>query len=167
LNPEDAQGHAWLGEILQLVINRGALPMEHLPEAVASLERALELDPNHSGAKMSLATCHRITGQEDLARDLYQDLTSVESVSAMAHYNLGIMDLGAGESLSALEHFQAGESLDPEDPDYPLGIARACIALGRKAQAKEALNRAMEIAPDHPRIEEIESQLGEYPANEQ
>ena len=59
----------------------------------------------------------------------------------------------------ALEHFTRGEALAPEDPDYPLGRARALIRLRRMDEAREACERGRELAPEHPRIAEIEAAL--------
>jgi len=49
---------------------------------------------------------------------------------AEAHFNLATMSL-EDESQLTLEHFEAGEGLEPEDPDYLVGAARALVKLGR------------------------------------
>ena len=94
--------------------------------------------------------------------DAQSDQTTIEldqgDDAAAAHYNLGVLELG-GDPSAALSHFSAGRALDPEDPDYALGAARALAALGRGEEAAAALDEAEELAPDYPRIAEVRAEL--------
>lgn len=59
----------------------------------------------------------------------------------------------------ALVHFQEGERLEPADADYPVGVARALLQLGRKEEARKALARAQALTSSHPRFAELEVAL--------
>jgi len=158
--PEDPRGHAWVGEILSQCINYGAVGPEGIQEALNEVGRALELDPDMCMALMTRSALHRMAGDEAAAR---ADLSRVIELdqgddAAAAHYNLGVLELG-GDPSAALSHFSAGRALDPEDPDYALGAARALAALGRGEEAAAALDEAEELAPDYPRIAEVRAEL--------
>jgi len=60
----------------------------------------------------------------------------------------------------ALEHFVTGGRLAPTDADYPLGEARALLALGRKTEARVAFDRGEQLAPNHRLIATLRTQLG-------
>jgi len=66
---------------------------------------------------------------------------------------LGVVPAGA------LVHFQEGERLEPGDPDYPVGAARALVQLGRKDEARKALARAKKLTETHARFAELEAAL--------
>jgi tetratricopeptide (TPR) repeat protein len=76
----------------------------------------------------------------------------------IAHYNLAVIYL-ATEPARALEHFAAGERLAPKDADYPLGAARALLALGRQVDAREAFQRGVALDPKHRLIAQLAKQL--------
>jgi Flp pilus assembly protein TadD len=66
-------------------------------------------------------------------------------------YTLGLMLLERNPA-RALACFEAGERVQPRDPDYPRGRARALLALDRYVEARAAAKRAHELAPDDPRV---------------
>lgn len=159
-HPDDPRGHAWVGEILSQCINYGAVGSEGIEDALGEVRKALELDPDMCMALMTRSALLRMAGDEAAAR---ADLSRVIELdegddAAAAHYNLGVLDLASDPS-AALEHFSAGRALDPEDPDYVLGAARAFAALGQPEEAAAALAEAEELAPDYPRIAETRAEL--------
>lgn len=56
----------------------------------------------------------------------------------------------AGRVDDALYHYQQAAKLNPESPRVQLGIARAYLAQNRSVEGREALNRALDIAPGWP-----------------
>ena len=75
-----------------------------------------------------------------------------------ANYTLGLILLVAKPE-AALACFERGEAASPEDPDYPRSRARALLALGRLPEAREAIERAEELAPDDPRVAQVAGEL--------
>ena len=157
--PEDPRGHVWMAEILTRCINAGAIPPDAGPDAEVHLDRALELDPQNVQAWLTRGTLCRIRGDDPQARRSYERVLELAPERAEALYNLGIMELTDAPA-SALERFRRGAELQPEDPDYPLGCARALLALGRRHEAREWVDKARQLAPDHPRVAELEQQSG-------
>jgi cellulose synthase operon protein C len=60
----------------------------------------------------------------------------------------GQLLIEAGLYDEALGHFRKAIDLDARDPGYPLGAARAQLALGRREAARESLNRALAVRPN-------------------
>jgi Flp pilus assembly protein TadD len=135
-------------------VNARLWTIDDLDLAESHIRRALELSPHHPRALTTRALILRLRGRDDDALAIYREILAHHPGSAVAHYNIAIMLLGRTPA-EALAHFAAGAALDPEDADYPVGEARALVALGRRSEARRALARAKELAPDHPRIAEL------------
>jgi tetratricopeptide (TPR) repeat protein len=157
-HPDHAIGHITLGQIIFQVVNHGAMPPEAIDEAVLHIETGLALDPTSLEGTLALASCRRFQRREGEARGLYERILERDPGCALAHYNLGVMVLDT-DPATALAHFQFGQEAEPDDPDYPMGIARACVALGQMEMAREALEKVRELAPDHPLLPTIEARL--------
>jgi tetratricopeptide (TPR) repeat protein len=158
LAPEDAEGPYLYGEALLTRINSQIEPMERLPEARSALQRAVELRDDHFPAALSLANALRLEKRYDEAKGVFSILLERHPDSAQVHFNLAAMSVEREPEL-ALVHFQEGEKLEPEDPDYPVGVARALLRLERKEEAREALKRAKKLIGSHPRFAELEAAL--------
>jgi tetratricopeptide (TPR) repeat protein len=159
LHPEDPDGHAWDGELSFRLINAKLWEQDALPEAEASLQKALSLKPDHFGALLTLASIARMRGDEPAAIATYERLMKADPTSDLPHYNLAAIFLEK-DPARALKHFELGERAAPTDPDYAIGCARALVRLGRHDEAKKALDRGAQMAPDHPRIAEVRAALG-------
>lgn len=156
--PDEPWAHLWLGEILLQQMNRGERPFSELPRARRHLETARRLGPDLVEARLSLALCQRLERDENGARRTYEEVLRSHPDCAIAHCNLGLMRL-AKDPAAALAHFEAAEAIDEDDADHPMGCARALVALGRKREARKALERARRIHPDHPRLAEVAGAL--------
>jgi thioredoxin-like negative regulator of GroEL len=154
--PNDPQGHYWLAEILIQAIVHGVVNSARLDEAQRLLDRALSVDPTHGPSLCARANLPRLRGDTDAAYAALSDLVRERPDLADAHYHLGVMALDRAPA-KALEHFARAEAAGPETGDYPLGRARALARLGRAEEARQALARARELAPEHPRLKEVEA----------
>jgi predicted Zn-dependent protease len=157
--PEDADGHASFGELLFTGIAHGVEPRSRLDEARSAINAALALAPDHREAGMALGNLFMLDGRLDDAKAAFLDLVKRHPEYAAAHFNLAGLLL-EHEPATALVHFQSGERLASADPDYPVGCARALLALARKGEAAEALKRARNLTSAHPRFAELDASLG-------
>jgi Flp pilus assembly protein TadD len=139
-------------------ILHGLEPRSRAPEAVASFDRALALRPGDSRAQLARCVLLKAMGDVERAIRGYEQLLVAEPDHAEAHYNLG-RSLLDRDPTAALAHFVRGEQLEPNDPDYHLGCARALVKLDRKMEARWSVDRARRLAPDHPRLAELEAAL--------
>jgi hypothetical protein len=61
------------------------------------------------------------------------------------------------DPVAAFRLFSQGASLEPEDPEYTVGKARALMMMGKEAEAHEEFTRAKRIGPKHPGVIKAES----------
>jgi tetratricopeptide (TPR) repeat protein len=156
--PEDADGHAAFGEILFTAIRHDLEPRARLDEARTALDTALSLAPDHRDAMMAVGNVLMFEARLDEARSTFLGLVSRHPDHAAAQFNAGVLLIDT-DPAAALVHFQAGERVASTDADYPVGCARALLALGRKQEATEALKRARNLTSTHPRFRELEQAL--------
>ena len=158
-NPNDSAGHAYLAEIYMHCLPPG-VPM---PEAVADLinfhlDESLRLSPDSVNALNLKATWLRTTGDFEAAQATYERIIETYPDYAPAHFNLALLYLESQPG-KALEHFEQGAQIEPDDTDYVLGCAKSLIALDRKPEALDKLVRAEHINPQDQRIAMIRSEL--------
>lgn len=157
-HPDDPDAHFWMAEIVIQVVAHGAWPTEKLSEADEHLGRALALRAPFPEADTARCNLLRLRGDQAAARECFVQVASRYPDRAEPHFNLGIMALDFAPQ-EALSHFARGEAISPDDADYPLGRARALIRMARASEATEALRRAEELDPEHPRLAEVREAL--------
>lgn len=157
--PDDPEGYFWFGQVLYTALVHGVDDKNAARDAREAFVRAVLLDPNHLGAAVSEANLLRFEERFEEARTAFHQILDAHPECSDAHFNLAAMVLD-DEPEEALAHFEAGEKLAPEDADYPVGCARALVALGRRKDARAALVRARRITKKHPRYAELDAAIG-------
>jgi adenylate cyclase len=133
LSPNNAEAFWVLGTALPLV--------GRLPEGIAAVRRALELDPlrvEYFGWATRL-----LLYSKDYEAALKQ---GAETFEIDEKYGRGFVFVGSaylakGDAETALDWFQRGQSLDTAVRSYDAMIVRALAALGRREEAEEILAR--------------------------
>jgi tetratricopeptide (TPR) repeat protein len=74
---------------------------------------------------------------------------------ARAWYNLGLAQNAAGETDAAIEALLQAESLDPGSPLPPYARATVLARIGRTAEARAALRRALELQPNFSEAKDL------------
>lgn len=111
-------------------------------EAIATLERALEVDPAHVEANNELAILLRTEGRFEEAEQAYRRALEADPGYALAHYNFGVLlDLYLGRQAEALEHYEQYQSLSTQ-PDQQVG--RWIIDLRRRLGVEDEPRVAQE-----------------------
>lgn len=85
-----------------------------LPEAVASLKKAIEVNPDRAAYYNQLGIVYRQSGQLDQARESYARALEVDPLYSNSHLNIGILyDLYLQEHGKALQHYERYQALLP------------------------------------------------------
>ncbi|NJD31121.1 MAG: TIR domain-containing protein [Gammaproteobacteria bacterium] len=133
LSPNDAEAHWVLGTALPVVAR--------LRDGIASVRRALELDPLRV-EYFGWATRLLLYAKDyDAAIAQAMETFEIDEKYGRGFVFLGSAYLAKGEPEQALEWFQRGQSLDTAVRSYDAFIVRALAALGRREEAEEILAR--------------------------
>lgn len=159
VEPNDARALLLDAKMTMTLVNGGQWGKDRLVDAEHSLGRVLELSPDWLEPRLLWADIPRFGGDPATSATRFLELLRQHPEVDIAHYNLGAIYL-ASEPARALEHFAAGERLVPKDADYPLGAARALMALGRLDEARAAVQRGVALDPKHRLIDQLRKQLG-------
>ncbi len=85
--------------------------------AISHYRRALQINPNHWDAHISLGTALAQEGDVDGAIAQYQQALQINPDAGVAQVNLaGIVLLQRGKTGEAIGHFHRGVQIDPDDP---------------------------------------------------
>jgi tetratricopeptide (TPR) repeat protein len=125
--------------------------------AINELHRILEVDPGHVEARLQLASVHDARGEwwaaEGALREVLRQHPEREDVTK----RLARLLLERGEDLHergfrdrARKVFQEGQQLAPEDYRFPLNLARLAIDERKSKQARDLLERTLELGADQP-----------------
>jgi tetratricopeptide (TPR) repeat protein len=108
-----------------------------LPEAIATIERAIVLRPDYPEAHNNLGLALTQSGRPlDGIRHLEISLR-LKPDSFQTHNNFGIALASSGRAGEALHAFERAATLNPALPNIHENWARALVLLGRKAEADE------------------------------
>ena len=142
---------------LRLQLADALLANEQDQAAANELLRILQLDPHHADARLRLATLQSERGEwyaaEQTLRVLLARQPEREDVRrqvAQVLLQRGEHLHGAGRFPAAIEAFEEGQRLAPDDYRFPLDLARVAFDQRKGKQAREWLERALELGADRP-----------------
>jgi tetratricopeptide (TPR) repeat protein len=78
---------------------------------------------------------------------LYQATVDRNPNSAMAHYNLGQLQLAAGQTSSAMQHFEQALAIDPQYSAAENNLGTALVATGRVPEGVARIQHALQMDP--------------------
>jgi Flp pilus assembly protein TadD len=144
LAPQESRAHAALGLV--------QLQAGDLSSAVGSLEEATRLDPDSQEATSNLAKAYERQGRKDSARqaldryrDIYERKSGRQKVGPLRSRAMAAFEAGRLEE--ALAGFREVARLAPRDAQALAQSGSALLALQRLDEAREALERSLQIQP--------------------
>jgi tetratricopeptide (TPR) repeat protein len=132
-----------------------AIQQNRYDEAAVLLRRAATLNPRDATALAGLGLVEQQAGDVATAVGLYTAALDLDPEQPMARSNLGTVYLKQRRWSEALEQFAALLDRSPDDHDAALKSALALSALGRKTEAKAALNALLARLPPEPGSEAV------------
>jgi tetratricopeptide (TPR) repeat protein len=156
--PRSELGYYWKAQLLIEAAARAG-DSQASDAAAGLLERAVQLKPDYPDALIGLANLARLARDDARAEAKLRALLAAHPDHPEGNYTLGLVLL-ARDPAGALACFERGEAAAPHDADYPRSRARALLALGRRLEARAAIQRAAELAPDDPRVAQLAAEIG-------
>ena len=127
------------------------------PEVAArakeAAEKAVALAPDRPEGYLALGTYERLV-RSDAQRALEEFAKAQRFApgNADALRGIGLAEQSLGRSESAIDHFRQAERLDPRSVVLSTSIGSALLRLRRYAEAREALDRGLGVAPANLRL---------------
>jgi tetratricopeptide (TPR) repeat protein len=141
-DPNHIEGHILMGSIL--------FAQEKKQEALAELNRAVELNPQRVESYLSLARFYVQTNDIAGAEAIYQRAISISSGSAMAHYEYGKFLVGAQRLDQAEAEFQQAVQAEPQNREAQFILASFYLVNKQFDKAEAAYKSLAELDKDKP-----------------
>ena len=148
---------------LQVGIARAQLGQ--LKRAATRLRRVLALSPGDRRAHFWLGVVAKEDGRLDDARRNLEVVVRADGAAAEPRMVLGQVLLELGEPAAAQGMLQQAASLAPRVPDVQASLARAAAANEAAEVARAALTALRALAPDDPRLGELEAEVARVEGN--
>jgi len=122
-------------------------------QEIASLRRAVEIDPKFTRAWLWLGEIYKFMGQTDSALQAYQRAIEVAPQEPVSYKALGFTLMGMRKFEEALPVWQNFNKVAPEDSDGPANLATCLSRLKRYQEAASALESAVKINPERASLQ--------------
>lgn len=118
-----------------------------LPAAIASAERAAEVEPERGEIHAHLARCHMLRGDAFRALQAARRAADLPMDEPALHDRIGATLTQFGDAEAALPLFARAIAADATNPIFHFNQGTAFRALGRRDDARASFERAIAIAP--------------------
>ncbi len=117
-------------------------------QAVEHLKVACELEPGVGDYHYRLGLAYNEAGKLKQAIQSLEKATELNPNNSRAWYNLGLGYSQANQPQKAIDTLLRAESINPDSPRIPYARATILVRLKQYDQAKQAAQRALDIAPN-------------------
>jgi tetratricopeptide (TPR) repeat protein len=116
-------------------------------EAVAHLQKAVELAPAQAFTRLNLATSLYMSGKADAALEQYRQALRLLPALARAHFGVGVILGSRGQDAQAIDAFRAAVSADTAYVEARLTLANALRRTGRIEEALDQYDSVLALDP--------------------
>jgi tetratricopeptide (TPR) repeat protein len=127
---------------------RDEFQKKNVLQEIASLRRAVEIDPKFARAWLWLGEIYKFTGQTDLALQAYQKAVEVAPQEPVSYKALGFTLMGMRKFEEAIPVWQNFSEIAPDDSDGAANLSTCLSRLKRYQEATSALESAVKINPE-------------------
>ncbi len=156
LDPTYAEAHSGLARSHALMYEYGEARDEHLAQAQASIDRALELNPQSSDAYATLGLLEMVKGEKAQARDMLARAIDRNPNNAMAHMWMGQLVSDQAESQS---YYARAFDLDPRSAVAGYNLADSLFSVGRDVEALDIFGQIIEADPFYARAYDLVARI--------
>ena len=128
-------------------------------QAVDLYREALAAAPREASLAYKLAMALDKAGDPKNERVALEQAIQIDPKLAEAQNQLGYLASRAGETVSAEEHFRLAVQASPGFAKAWVNLAATLYLESKMPEAKEAVNRALQVEPDNPQAKELSSAL--------
>lgn len=124
------------------------LSVQQFDQAIASMEKAIELDPSFPNAHLNLALAHFAAGNKEGAEKAlrgFRELVPHPDVQSLLRITQGYFRMGDFASIRPI--LEEIIRLEPKNADYYAQYAVVLGELGEKTAARQAAEKAIELNP--------------------
>lgn len=154
-NPNATEAFFYLANIFHV---RG-----ELGKAIKGFQRVLELDPHHTDAAISLSVIYNDIGKYEEAKSIFEKANSqvkntghqgitdphLNKKFSLKHYELAEMYLSYGRAEEALFEYNKAATLDPDNLEIRIKVAKAYTKKGFISKAFDELKRLKNEQPGY------------------
>jgi len=140
-----------VGSDAELDRGRDALAEGRVEEAIAHLQRATDLDPERSSARVLLGLAFAEQGDMPRARGVFRKILEGAPDHAATMANIGSTYAREGNDAEAIVWYRRAVEQSPELTDAQIGLARALQRSGDCAGALRHFEHAITLMPAEPR----------------
>jgi tetratricopeptide (TPR) repeat protein len=101
----------------------------------------------------------RETGNLDGARACFESILLMEPDAATAHYDIAAILAAQRQPNEACARFMRGVNVAPDRAEALASYASLLLQMGRLKEAKQRLDEAFALSPDHPAPHQIMGEL--------
>jgi tetratricopeptide (TPR) repeat protein len=127
---------------------RNEFQKKNILQEIASLRRAVEIDPKFTRAWLWLGEIYKFTRQTDLALQAFQKAIEVAPEEPVSYKALGFTLMGMRKFEEAIPVWRNFSKIAPEDSDGPANLATCLSRLNRSQEAISALESAVKVNPE-------------------
>ncbi len=120
-----------------------------LDDAARILEQGLELHPDSVPLLTNLVRAYQLQARHDRAGELLDVLEDMNRASPFFYVYRGDAALAAGDAVTALDYMRRALRADAELPEVHVGLVRVYLAVGRTAEARHHVQRALRLDATH------------------
>lgn len=158
-HPQDPDGWFWRADSALKGLSGHEVPESVLEEIAGWVERARTLRPDHIEAHCMAGSIKKMLGEWDEAREIFETLIESYPDYAPPCYQLGQLLFDDDSPVQALRYFKEGAKRAPGDVSFPIACIECFMVLKMLKDAQIMLGEAKKMAPEHPKLMELERAL--------
>ena len=117
--------------------------------------KAIELKPNYADAYHNLANIYHQVGRDDLAEEYYQKALEFNPQLWQSHQNLAALYFLQERPDLSLEQLLAAIGINPNNAELYTNLAITYQKLGQVQEAKQVLQKALSLDPQHQKTKQL------------
>jgi Tfp pilus assembly protein PilF len=140
-----------------------ALDAEQLPLARERLDLAYAYSPHNAEVNFAEGNLHLALGEPNIAKGYYFSTLRLDTAHTGAYNNLGILALQESRWQPATRFFRHALESAPNNAKVYFLLAQAELKLDHRAEAQQAITRALELDPGRAEFRTLQKQLALRP----